>query len=723
MFETRRRNIEAGMMEDAEKPGMAGRHCAHSGDGAGECASPGGDSVSGSEGLRQELEAQRRLFTTVIENFPEVLYITDPDTYEVLLVSKGWRDALGKDPVGGKCYKEFQGLDEPCPFCTNDILFKNDGKPYTWQYHNKKLDRHYHIMDQLIKWHDGRIVRYEVAADITDIKRVEDALRESESRYRLLVKNIPQKVFMKGRDLRYISVNENYAADFGMTPKDFIGKTDYDFYPNELADKYRADDRRIIEGRLTEEIDESYIKGGEERSAHTVKTHVVDDAGNVTGVLGLFWDVTDKKKAEESLARSNRELEIRNRITNAFLTFSDEDVFFETLKIVLEAMSSKYGVFGYIADNGDLIIPTMSREVWKQCRIPDKTIVFPRDKWGGLWGRALVENTILWSNESSRVPEGHIPITRNFSAPISYQGRVIGLLQVANKESDYDEDDLALMQTMTGIIAPILSARVERDRQEAARRKAEEELRELNSELEMRVSQRTAELQRSNADLQQFAYVASHDLQEPLRMIGSYLQLIERRYGSKLEKDAREFMGYAVDGAKRLQGMINDLLLYSRVESKGRSLEPTNSEASLQRAIDNLQYQIESEKAEISCDALPEVMADGLQLTQLFQNLLGNAIKYRGEEKPRIQVTASRDGDQWVFRVKDNGIGIEPQYHERIFEIFQRLHSRGKYEGSGIGLALCRRIVQRHGGTIRVESALGQGSTFIFTLPAGDKTE
>jgi len=230
------------------------------------------------------------------------------------------------------------------------------------------------------------------------------------------------------------------------------------------------------------------------------------------------------------------------------------------------------------------------------------------------------------------------------------------------------------------------------------------------------------ELARSNAELQQFAYVASHDLQEPLRMIGSYTQLLERRYGEKLDADAREFMDFIVDGATRMKQLIEDLLAFSRVGTRGKELRPVQAQSALDRALINLRAAIESSDAQITHDALPDVTADDSQLTQLFQNLIGNAIKFKNKDEPvRIHVGVHDAGDEWRFSVSDNGIGIEPQYFERIFMVFQRLHTRDEYAGTGIGLAICKKVVDRHHGRIWVESVYGKGSTFVFTLPKTQK--
>ena len=235
---------------------------------------------------------------------------------------------------------------------------------------------------------------------------------------------------------------------------------------------------------------------------------------------------------------------------------------------------------------------------------------------------------------------------------------------------------------------------------------------------EEKLKQTVANLKRSNTDLEQFAYVASHDLQEPLRMVSSYMELMKRRYEGKLDSDADEFIGFAVDGANRMQTLINDLLAFSRAGTRGKPLTPTDCTFVLEQVLMNLEVAIDERGAVVTHDPLPTVMADDSQLAQVFQNLIGNAIKFRGEEPPHIHIAAEQKSDEWVFSVADNGIGIDPESFDRIFEIFQRLHGRDEYSGTGIGLAVCKKIVERHGGRMWVESEPGKGATFYFTIPA-----
>jgi signal transduction histidine kinase len=233
-----------------------------------------------------------------------------------------------------------------------------------------------------------------------------------------------------------------------------------------------------------------------------------------------------------------------------------------------------------------------------------------------------------------------------------------------------------------------------------------------------RLREASANLQRSNIELQQFAYVASHDLFEPLRMITSYLQLVTHHHSAQLSPQAKEFIGFAIDGANRMHALIRDLLAYSRVDQRGHPFELTDCEEVLDAALKNLQVAIQESNAVVTHERLPCVQVDRMQLLQVFQNLVANAIKFHGPETPNVRIVAERRDSEWLFSVRDNGIGIDPKHFDRLFVIFQRLHTRQEYPGTGIGLAMCKKIIERHGGRIWVESSLGKGSVFFFTLPA-----
>jgi signal transduction histidine kinase len=295
---------------------------------------------------------------------------------------------------------------------------------------------------------------------------------------------------------------------------------------------------------------------------------------------------------------------------------------------------------------------------------------------------------------------------------------LMGVLDVISCTT-LSEADFAVVQAAARLVATAVTnaqlyAQIQQQAAELEDRVAERtaELAEVNKELQ----RYSTELERSNQELQRFAYVASHDLQEPLRMVTSYVQLLQRRYKGQLDADAEDFIAYAVDGAARMKALIQGLLAYSRVGTSGKPFERISSQDILDGTLLNLKMAIEESDALVTHDRLPAVTGDRTQLGQVFQNLIGNAIKFRGDGRPEIHVGAERQNGEWVFAVRDNGIGIDLQYAERIFVIFQRLHTQEEYPGTGIGLAVCKRIVERHGGRIWVESEPGQGSTFYFTV-------
>ena len=316
------------------------------------------------------------------------------------------------------------------------------------------------------------------------------------------------------------------------------------------------------------------------------------------------------------------------------------------------------------------------------------------------WGRTINEEKSQIVNDPNSDPDqrglpvGHPPITSFLGVPLKEDRKTIGMIALANKKPGYNETDKKNIETLGVAFVEVL----------------------MRKKAEIHIKENIKNLEQSNKELKQFAYITSHDLREPLRMITSFLQLLERRYKDQLDQDANEFIGFAVDGAKRLDVMTNDLLQYSKITSEKREMKPVNFEHVLEQALTNLTVQIEENNAIITNDPLPTINGDEQLKVQLFQNLISNSIKYRSQETPKIHISAKKEKNLYIFSFKDNGIGMSSKYLEKIFTIFQRLHTKEEYEGTGIGLAIAQKIVHQQGGQIWAESEPGKGSTFYFTI-------
>ena len=339
----------------------------------------------------------------------------------------------------------------------------------------------------------------------------------------------------------------------------------------------------------------------------------------------------------------------------------------------------------------------------------------------------------------------HPPLRGWLAVPVVRRtGEPIGVLQLSDRiEGDFTPEDQATLENATALIAPTMEAEyfyeqvtlrkkeLERANEELAQaqedlkaqRRAALNLAQDTEEARQRLDRANEALEQSNIELQQFAYIASHDLQSPLRAIAGFAQLLQNEYQGQLDETADDYIERIVKGSKRMQELISDLLAYSRVESRAAPFEPISLNETFDDALTLLQSSIEDAGGEVTRDELPTVRGDGSQLSQLLQNLIGNGIKYHGDRPPRLHVSAERNGNDWTIAVRDNGIGIATEHYERIFEIFRRLHTQLAYPGTGIGLAVCRRIVSRHGGRIWLESAAGEGTTFYFTIAAAGSEE
>jgi PAS domain S-box-containing protein len=504
----------------------------------------------------------------------------------------------------------------------------------------------------------GAIVGLRGAAqDITERKRMEDELRISKDRLLFATEGANLGVWNWDTVTGELIWSDKCKALFGVPPEETMS------YPR-FSEALHPDDRERTDRAVKDALDNhkdydiEYRSLWPDGSVHWLAAKgrgYYDATGKDVRLEGVVLDITERKRAEEAL-----------HLANAYN------------RSLIEASLDPLVTIGRDGKIADVNAAT--------------------EKVTGYSRQDLVGNDFLdYFMEPEKARAGYQRVFKegyvvDYPLEIRHKdGRITSVLYNASVYRDEKGE-------VSGVFAAA--------RDITERKRAEEAIKRY-----------AADLKRSNEELQQFAYVASHDLQEPLRAVASFTQLLSERYKGRLDKDADEFIAFAVGGAHRMQALINDLLSYSRLETRGKPPEPTDSHDALGQALANLGTAIRESVALVTNEDLPTVRADESQLVQLFQNLVGNAIKFRGPEPPRVHVSAVSKGNEWLFSVRDNGIGIAKEYHERIFSIFQRLHSREEYPGTGIGLALCKRIVERHGGTIRVESGPGSGSTFFFTLP------
>jgi PAS domain S-box-containing protein len=503
---------------------------------------------------------------------------------------------------------------------------------------------------------------YGVVSTISDITAQRDSearLRDSEARFRRTFELAASGMAHIGMDRRFIRVNRRLCEILGYPEEELIRLTGRQIsHPDDL-DVINEQRPRLYAAEIDAvRVEKRYLR--KDRSTVWVKFTMTverDAAGKPLYEIAVYDDITAQRVAEERLRESEARFRQTFELAASGICHVVDGRFVRVNRSLCE-------ILGY--SEKELLTKSV------------KDISHPEDR-------------DVTDAERARIRTGEIESARFEKRYIRKTGRVVWV-----------DLAVALVRDVFGV--PQYEVAIFDDITE--RKHAESALREAHEELK-----------RSNAELEQFAYVASHDLQEPLRMVASYTQLLGRRYESKFDSDAREFMAYIVDGASRMKQLIEDLLAYSRVGTKGEDFKAISSEAALRRALFNLRAAIEEAGAVVTHDTMPAVNADEPQLAQLFQNLIGNALKFRSASVPRIHVAVSEKDSEWKFEVRDNGIGIEPQYYERIFMVFQRLHNKGEYPGTGIGLAICKKVVERHGGRIWVASRPGEGSSFHFTLP------
>jgi PAS domain S-box-containing protein len=538
-----------------------------------------------------------------------------------------------------------------------------------------------------------------IARDTTQRRRMEEELRAASSYARSLIEASPDPLVTISPDGKITDVNRATELATGRSRNSLIGSDFSDYFTE--PEKAREGYQTVIAKGFVRDYPLT-VRHAAGRTTDVLYNATVyrNEEGGIQGVFAAARDITDRKRAETSLAES--EARYRSLVT-------------ATTQIVWTT-NAQGEVTGDLplwqAFTGQTEQETQGWG-WTAALHPED-----RDRTAGVWTRSVQTRTLYDIEYRLRRHDGvyrtvavrGVPVLASDGTIREWIGTCTDITERREAEKELDRHRRHLEELVAQRTGEL----------EAANRQLQTEIGERQRAVEE--SGRAAqELARSNRDLEQFAYVASHDLQEPLRAVAGYIGLLQRRYGESLDASAGEYIAGALDGATRMQGLIGDLLVYSRAGTRGKEPGPAEVQAILKNTMENLRASIQESGAVITADPLPTVQADAVQLTQLFQNLIGNAIKFRADRPPQIHIGARREKSRWIFSVRDNGVGIDPQYHERIFLIFQRLHTRTKYPGTGIGLAICKKIVERHGGEIWLESQPGQGSTFYFTIP--DKGE
>jgi PAS domain S-box-containing protein len=562
---------------------------------------------------------------------------------------------------------------------------------------------------------------YAVGKDITDRRdaeelrqRVEQDLRDAARRFETVTESVNDAIVSAEDDGRIAFWNDAARSMFGYEPEDILGRELTTLMPERFHAAHREGFARYLETGRAKVIGRTVELVGRhsDGTEFPVELSLGEWArGDRRAFTGVIRDLTERKRTERYLAAQFRVATVLAESPTL------EDAAPRFLAAIGESMGWHFGGLWTPRPDGRRL---RCRAAWHEAdaeveAFHQATMEIALERGEGLPGRVWASGEPVWIRDAGSEPNfprggaaAESGLHGAIGLPLVSGGEIVGVIDFLSPQ--IQEPDPPLIELM-GTIGAQLGGFVQRKRAEA-------ELAATAAELRARA----AELERSNADLEQFAYVASHDLSEPLRMVGGFAQLLQKRYQGKLDADADEFIGYTVDGVNRMQTLIDDLLAFSRAGRGDRELTDADAGAAARRALEALSAPLSETGADVEIGDLPTVRADERELGQLFQNLVSNALKFQGEDPPRVRVTAesAAGGAEWSFAVADNGIGVEPHHAERIFKMFQRLHGRDAYPGTGIGLAICKKIVEHHGGRIWVEPNADGGSVFKFTLAASE---
>jgi PAS domain S-box-containing protein len=555
-----------------------------------------------------------------------------------------------------------------------------------------------------------------VGIDISERKAAEEQLRQSEARYRLLFERSLAGIFRYQMDQGLVECNDAGARILGYASQQELLCHKADNYfarPSELEGALRS----LARDGMLQNFEACLLRKDNTPVWILENVSATEYRDGQPFVLeGTFIDVTERRRVEQALRDSEQRIALKHRIANICLTVPDDEMYGEILSVVLEVMQSSQGLFGYIDEDGALVIPSLTRDVWDKCAVANKSLRFPREVWGGIWGRSLLEKRTFCSNQPGKVPEGHVAIARRLSVPILHKDALIGLLLVANKATSYEEADLEQLQRISDFLAPVLHARLQRDAQERARKLAEAALIQAKEMAEA-----------ANRAKSEFLANMSHEIRTP---INGVLGMTELALDTDLTSEQREYLVMAKQSGEALLGVINDILDFSKVESGKLDLECIDFDLAdcLAQEMNSLALRAHSKGLELAYRIAPEVPArvagDPSRLRQIVLNLVSNAIKFteRGEVVLYVEQESSDDQTgQLHFRVVDTGIGISAEKQALLFQAFTQADTSisRKFGGTGLGLAICARLVSLMGGRIWVESCEGVGSTFHFMVRFG----
>ncbi len=622
----------------------------------------------------QELARANTILAAVVEGTTDVVYVKDADERYLLMNAAG-AAVFGtrREDIIGRRVDELIATASAAPIRARDREVLDTGASATGEDVVTAGGDERTFLSVVTPWRDanGRTIGLiGISRDITDRKRAErtiahqaEELAHTNALLKGVVEGCPDAIFVKDLDGHYLMINRVGARWLEREPEQVVGRSDVQLFGPEEGERMRQRDRRALAAGRPVLLEEQALLPEGPVVLHIAMAPLRDYDGRVTGLLGIARDISERVRMEETVKRQSDELARSGALLTAVAEGTTDAVFVKDVASRI-VMLNRAGA-AFLGKSPEQVAGCLLHEILE-----------PQDAAA----QRAEDEMVLASNR---------PYTseRTFSLPIGQ--RTFSIVQ-----APWRDENGALMG-LVGIARDVTEQRAAR----------------------ATIERQTAELARSNADLERFAYVASHDLQEPLRMVSSFVQLLAKRYRGQLDAKADEYIGYAVDGANRLQQMIEGILSLSRIGTRGRAFERVELDAVLDTTLAALARATRERGARITRTPLPAVVGDPIQLGQLLQNLVANALKFCDKSAPEIEFGAQRGEREWLIHVRDNGIGIAPEHRERVFQMLTRLHTREEYPGTGMGLAIAQKIVERHGGRIWVESIPGSGSTFRFTIP------